>query len=194
MILYAKNFFTICQGISFKQWFDQAPLSHCLAGYFALSWLFALGAQVVIPLPFNVVPLVLNPFPLLLAAHLVGIHAVYAYGLYLVQGASGVPVFLGMHGGLIYLFGPTGGYTLGFGLAMLLLVVMRSIVPSSRGFLIAKLFFCAIIYFGCGLAQLCFFVPACHVLKVGLYPFIIGDACKLLALVIFFGRNNRNSC
>ncbi|MBS1988300.1 biotin transporter BioY [Candidatus Dependentiae bacterium] len=193
MISCVKNLITICDTAAIKQWFDQASISHRTAGYFALSWIFALGAQVVIPLPFTLVPLVLNPFPLLVAAHLLGIHAVYAYGLYLMQGASGIPVFLGLRAGVSYLFGPTGGYTFGFGLAMLL-CLMRSVNSHSRPLLLAKLFCCAIIYFGCGLAQLWIFVPTAHVLKAGLYPFIIGDACKLLALVILFGRNDRNSC
>lgn len=194
MFLSVKYFFTNRQLISVQQWLDQASVIQRLAAYFALSLVFALGAQVVIPLPFTLVPLVLNPFPLLVAAHLLGIHAVYAYGLYLLQGASGFPVFIGLQGGLAYLFGPTGGYTLGFGLAMLLLCVTRSRASHSGVLLLMKLFSCAILYFGCGLAQLWIFVPACNVLKAGLYPFIIGDACKLLALVILFGRNDRNSC
>ena len=185
-----KSFFAVCQNISLEKWFNQTSAFQRLLGYLALSWVFALGAQVVIPLPFNVVPLVLNPFPLLLAAHFLGLHAVYAYGLYLIQGSCGMPVFLGLRYGIGYLFGPTGGYTLGFGTAMLLLAVIRPIAPNSRLVLLSKFICCAFIYFGCGLAQLWLFVPTHQVLSMGLYPFIIGDACKLLALMIFSARND----
>jgi biotin transport system substrate-specific component len=46
--------------------------------------------------------------------------AVGSVGLYLVQGAFGLPLFAG-GGGIAYMFGPTGGYLLGF-LAMARLV------------------------------------------------------------------------
>ena len=34
--------------------------------------------------------------------------------VYIALGACGVPVFLGFQGGLVYLFGKTGGYVLGY--------------------------------------------------------------------------------
>lgn len=167
-------------------WFNHASLVHRMSAYFLLSWIFALGAQIIIPLPFNLVPLALNPLPLLVAAHLFGIHAVYAYGIYLAQGLMGAPIFMGFKSGIFYLLGPTGGYSLGFLGAMFFLAVTRSLCAQSRLSLGIRLAACAAIYFSFGLAQLAFFVPSVDLLSIGLYPFILGDTCKLIAIMILF--------
>lgn len=192
MLAKNKKFFADCSLGNIKPWFDHLSILQRIGGYILLSWLFALSAQIIIPLPFNLVPLVLNPFPLLLAAHLFGMHAVYAYGLYLAQGACGLPFFLGFQSGLMYLLGPTGGYTFGFAAAMFFLAVTQTLFSASRSVLFVKLICCAAIYFACGLIQLSFFVQPQALFKVGLYPFIVGDACKLLAIVILFGDNSRH--
>lgn len=186
MFLQVKNIFTNCSLVCEATWLDKASFVSKLSVYFALSWIFALGAQVVIPLPFNLVPLVINPFPLLLAVHLIGKHAIYAYVIYLVQGACGLPFFLGFKSGILYLLGPTGGYSIGFLVAMSFFAIVRSVFPKSRLFLLIKLLCCSAIYFSCGLAQLSLFVPIAQLFNAGLYPFVLGDACKLLAIVIFF--------
>lgn len=193
MFAQVKIFLTLSRFIGGKVWFDQVSYLQRLTGYFFLSWVFALGAQVVIPLPFSLVPLVLNPFPLLVAAQMFGVHAIYAYVLYLAQGAFGLPVFIGLQAGGLYLLGPTGGYTFGFAGAMLFLALTRSIFSTSSYGLFFKLVACSIIYFCCGLAQLSFFVQPAVLLTAGLYPFILGDTCKLLAIVILFGRNSQKS-
>jgi len=146
----------------------------------ALSWLYAICSQIIIPLPFNLVPISLQPLPLLLAALLLGRYAVVSYGLYLAQGAAGLPFFAGMQGGMLRLLGPTGGYLMGFGVAMLFLAAVRSYKPASGMLTFAKVLCAAIIYFSMGLAQLAWFVPADKLLASGLFPFIIGDALKLL--------------
>lgn len=186
MSLEIKNIFTICRFVCGGAWLDEVSFAWRMSIYFVLSWIFALGAQVIIPLPFNLVPLVLNPFPLLLAVHLIGKHAVYAYVIYLVQGACGLPFFLGLKSGIPYLLGPTGGYSFGFLVAMSFLATVRSVLPQSRLFLLIKLLCCSALYFSCGLAQLSLFVPVAQLFNAGLYPFVLGDACKLLAIVIFF--------
>ena len=150
------------------------------ATYLALSWLFAVCSQIIIPLPFNLVPISLQPMPLLLTALLFGRHAVYAYGLYLMQGAAGLPFFAGMQGGLVRIFGPTGGYLIGFAFAMMFLASVRSYKATSYGWTIAKLLGSVFIYFSMGLTQLAWFVPVEKVLACGLFPFLMGDAIKIL--------------
>jgi len=159
-------------------------------GYLALSWVFAVCSQIIIPLPFNLVPISLQPMPLLLAALLLGRHAVYAYSLYLAQGALGLPFFAGMQGGLVRLMGPTGGYLLGFGLAMIFLASVRLYKPNSIFITFIKLLCAGIIYFSMGLAQLAWFVPADKVLACGLFPFIIGDSLKFIFITIIMKRVN----
>jgi biotin transporter BioY len=86
------------------------------------------------------------------------------------------------------LFGPTGGYLLGFGLAMSYLAKTRN---SRRGVPLAlKLLVACIIYFACGLLQLSVFLPLDKLLFAGLYPFIIGDLIKMTFVWFFIKKIN----
>ena len=186
MFTQTAKIVTQCRNFFCKSWFNQASLSQRFFGYVFLSWLFSLGAQVAIPLPFNLVPLVLNPLPLLLAVRLLGMHAVYSYGLYLLQGLCGLPCFILFQAGPLYLFGPTGGYTFGFGIAMLFFALVKKNKILSRPMLLTVLTCCMAIYFSVGLAQLSFFVRSSDLFSVGFYPFILGESCKILTILIFF--------
>ena len=75
--------------------------------------LLTLSAKVNLPLPY--VPMTLQTLVVLM------IGAAYGWRLgcatviaYLAEGAIGLPVFAGPIGGLAPLFGPTGGYLVGF--------------------------------------------------------------------------------
>jgi biotin transporter BioY len=139
-----------------------------LVFWVVLSWVYALCSQVAIPFPFSMVPLSLQPLPLLLSSMLFGWHAVAAYGFYLAQGAMGAPFFAGLNGGLPRLMGPTGGYLFGFALAMIFLVLVT-------------------------FRKLSFFVPTEKLLWFGLYPFIFGDFVVKSALIIFLERRIKRS-
>lgn len=79
----------------------------------------ALCAHVSVPLPFTPVPLTLQNFAVLLVGLALGPAAGFAaMALYLAEGAVGMPVF-NPHGpgGVLQLFGPTGGYLLSYPLA-----------------------------------------------------------------------------
>ncbi len=78
----------------------------------AASFFVALCARVTVPLPFTPVPLTLQNFGVLLVAlGLGGRRGFAALVLYLVEGASGLPVFNPAGpGGIAQLLGPTGGY------------------------------------------------------------------------------------
>ncbi|MDO8916143.1 MAG: biotin transporter BioY [Coriobacteriia bacterium] len=78
-----------------------------LAALLAASSLFALRL--------GPVPLTLQVLVVVLAALLLTpAQAALAVGVYLIEGAIGLPVFAGMLGGLGVLAGPTGGYLWGF--------------------------------------------------------------------------------
>ena len=80
------------------------------------SFFVALCARVTLPLPFTPVPLTLQNFGVLLVALALGSKRGFAaLALYLVEGASGMPVFNPAGtGGLAQLLGPTGGYLLAY--------------------------------------------------------------------------------
>jgi biotin transport system substrate-specific component len=80
------------------------------------SLFVALCARVTLPLPFTPVPLTLQNFGVLLVGLTLGSRRGFAaLVLYLVEGASGMPVFnpTGL-GGVAQLLGPTGGFLLAY--------------------------------------------------------------------------------
>src|SRR5437764_7746034 len=82
------------------------------------SLFIALCARVTVPLPFTPVPLTLQNFGVLLVGLLLGSRRGFAaLALYLVEGASGLPVFspsaLGLHG-VAQILGPTGGFLMAY--------------------------------------------------------------------------------
>ena len=160
---------------AFHQFKKDHPALYALAGFFILSWFYALCEQIAMPLPFGLVPMIIMPVPLYLLAFTLGMPAVYAYGLYLMQGALGAPFFAHGLGGIGRLLGPTGGYLLGMGIGAFLLALTCTIGKSSKIMTLAKITIANIILFTVGLFQLSFFVPQSKLLAAGLWPFVIGD-------------------
>lgn len=70
---------------------------------------------IAVPLPFSPVPISLTMVGVYLAVYAVGMwRGTVAMVLYLLLGLVGLPVFSGYTGGPAKLFGPTGGYLIGF--------------------------------------------------------------------------------
>src|SRR5699024_11491248 len=70
-------------------------------------------AQITIPIP--LVPITGQTLAIGLAATILGArYGTYSTILYLIIGAIGVPVFAQMSSGMGILFGPTGGFIVGF--------------------------------------------------------------------------------
>jgi len=143
----------------------------------------ALAAQVRIPLLFTPVPITGQTFIVLLTGALLGPRlAAAAMVAYLLEGAAGLPVFQGGNSGIAYMFGPTGGYLIGF-------IASASIVGwfARRGFdrrfvtAAAAMAAAEIALYSCGLAWLSLFAPADKLLQMGLLPFIPGDIVKIAA-------------
>src|SRR5438132_5746269 len=80
------------------------------------SLFVALCARVTLPLPFTPVPLTLQNFGVLLVGLSLGSRRGFlALMLYLMEGASGMPVFNPAGpGGFAQLIGPTGGFLLAY--------------------------------------------------------------------------------
>ncbi len=140
-------------------------------------------AQISVSLPFTVVPITGQTFGVLLTAMALGrVRAVGVIGLYLLEGAFGLPVFAGATGGAAVLLGPTGGYLLGFLLAAYVTGALadrgwdRNYWRSASALLIG-----ATLIFICGLSQLSIFVDQSALLQLGLYPFLPGAALKVAA-------------
>ncbi len=145
------------------------------------SILISLFARIAIPLPFTPVPLAVQMNVCLALALLLGSkRAAAAVFLFLVQGACGLPVFA-KGAGLAYIFGPTGGYLLGYLAGAYLtgyLWEKAKAKTASRAFLAMAAG--NLIVYALGVAHLSQFIGFGKALLLGVAPFLIGDALKLI--------------
>lgn len=97
-----------------------------------------LAASAWITIPAGAVPITLQVFVVLLAGLILApVRAVVAVGVYLLLGAAGIPVFSGAQGGVGILVGPTGGYLIGFLVAVFLVAVVRVLLSDRVGAFVA---------------------------------------------------------
>lgn len=147
------------------------------------SLFVALCARVTVPLPFTPVPLTLQNFGVLLVGLTLGSRRGFAaLALYLVEGASGMPVFnpAGL-GGVAQLIGPTGGFLLAYpfvaGVAGL---VMESGKKTfTRGLAAASM--AELILFAGGLSWLAILTHSVSLaIRYGLYWFVFAEVIKVM--------------
>ena len=148
--------------------------------------LTAAGAFIVIPLP--PVPMTAQTFFLNVAAILLGgpLGAVSQF-IYVMLGVVGIPVFAGGKAGLGVIFGPTGGYLLGFIIAAFVVGTVNKMKKGAGIFwnIFSMLIGMLIIYF-LGSLQLALVAKMSFhkALAVGVLPFIPGDIIKILLAAI----------
>lgn len=166
----------------------QGPLAslHTLVWTSLLAALTAAGA--FIHLPLAPVPVSLQTMFVLLCGQALGSRqGMLAVGLYLLAGFAGLPVFAGGASGLAHLFGPTGGYLLGFipcaGLAGLALRNKTPDAPPSWKALAGwgVLGFATLYALGVTRLAMVMDVGLLKAATLGLLPFLPGDAIKLAA-------------
>ena len=150
------------------------------------SLLVAVCAHVSIPLLFTPVPVTLQTFAvLLLGLTLSPATAFAALALYLVEGAAGLPVF-SPHGpgGLLQLFGPTGGYLLSYSFAAALTSqIARRIGRAGFASYAISAALGSVVILALGA---CWFAVVTHqpletALTMTVWPFLPGDALKVCA-------------
>ena len=150
------------------------------------SLLTALAAQVAVPLPGSPVPLTGQTFAVLLTGAALGARRGFlAQALYLLEGASGLPVFAGGLGGAWLLAGPTGGFLVAFPLAAAVTGTLAERGWDRRfvGTLAAMLLGSAVILLA-GAAWLARFLPMPQALAAGAWPFVPGDLLKAVAAAL----------
>jgi biotin transport system substrate-specific component len=164
-------------------WLRQRSLAERVAALLVANLLLVACAQVRIPLPFTPVPITGQTFGVLLLGALLGRrYGTVVVMAYVLEGIIGLPIFAGWRGGMASLFGPTGGYIVGFVPAAFVAGWLmedgwaRSFAQALTGLLIAN----AVIY-AFGLPWLAFFVGADKVLAMGFWPFVLGDFLKAIA-------------
>ena len=161
--------------------------------------LLTLSAKVQVPLPY--VPMTLQTLVVLIIGASYGWRLGGAtVGLYLMQGAVGMPVFAGPTAGIGYFRGPTGGFLFGFLVAAIVMGFMaergwdrsllRVIVMMSVGHALI---------FVAGLAQLSLVMPFAKAWTVGAAPFVAATLVKTALAVALMqaawsvtGRSDRS--
>jgi biotin transport system substrate-specific component len=147
----------------------------------------AILAQVIIPLPFTPIPLTGQTFAVLLVAAALGSkRGAASMVLYLAAGVIGLPFFAGGAHGLSVVIGATGGYLVGFiGAAYVIgLLAERGLERNIRTSIIPFLVGTVLIY-ACGVMWLTVVLGSfSKAITLGLVPFLIGDAIKLVAAAL----------
>ena len=147
--------------------------------------LIAVGAFMAIPI--GPVPIVLQNMFVLLAGLLLGpAWGLACVALYLLIGLAGIPVFAGGTSGIGKLFGPTGGYLLGYLPAVwVTALISKGLKQTVKGDLLGLMAGTLIVY-GTGVPWLkvAFSMSWQKAFAAGMYPFLIGDALKIAAAVV----------
>lgn len=156
-----------------------------------LAALTAAFAYVSIPIPGLPAPVSFQVFGVYFAGLLLGPRwGGFSFGVYLLAGIAGAPVFSNGGAGLGYLLGPTGGYLVGFLLAAILIgaIVHRGLdpkplsdvsLPTQAGALVAGL----VLIYAVGVPWLAVStgLPPAEAATVGALVFLPGDAIKIAA-------------
>lgn len=153
-----------------------------VVGFAALT---ALAAQVSFRLPWTPVPITGQTFAVLMAGATLGMSRGAASQLvYILVGALGLPVYAGAEGGWQAATGATGGYLVGFVVAAAVVGRLserhqdRRLLTSIPAMLAGS----AIVY-ALGVPWLAWSlgVSGTKAIELGMAPFVIGDALKLVA-------------
>jgi biotin transport system substrate-specific component len=149
------------------------------------SFFVALCARVTLPLPFTPVPLTLQNFAVLLVGLVLGSRRGFAaLGLYLVEGAMGLPVFNPIGpGGLAQLLGPTGGYLIAYPVVAFLAGWLweRGSKHFTRAFI--SVIAAEVLLFAAGVSWLVLLlhVPFARAAQFGFYPFVFAEVIKVMS-------------
>lgn len=140
-----------------------------------------------IPIPFSVVPISFTNLAIYLTVFILGLKkGTISYLLYLFIGLVGVPVFSGFSAGPAKLFGPTGGYLIGF---IFLALICGFFLYKFKGNIYLYgigMTLGLIVTYTIGTAWLALqmnltFMQA---LLIGVLPYIPGDILKIITIII----------
>lgn len=138
-------------------------------------------------LPIGPVPISLTNLAIYFSLYVLGMKkGTISYLIYLLIGFIGVPVFSGFTSGPEKLFGPTGGYLIGFLPMSLIAGVVIDRFVSSKIICFLGMVTGTVVCYGFGTAWLAF---QAHLdwkaaLFAGVIPFLVGDLAKMLLAMI----------
>lgn len=152
------------------------------------------SAYIIIPLPFSLSPLALQTLIVNLTGYVLNAKQAFMTMLvYLLVGLAGVPVFTGGSAGPGKLFGPTGGYIIGFLVTAVFLAYFKGEKYNFKRYaLLGCVIGIPLIYvFGVVQLKLITGMGWDKVIMTGALPFIPLDIVKCLAAAVIAGPINR---
>ncbi len=144
-------------------------------------------APVSIPLFFTPVPISLGVFIVYIISYVLSpSYAVVSVFIYILLGLFGLPVFSGYAGGAAKLFGPTGGYIIGYLFSAFIVSYFVRLSSNRLLHLLGMLLGLAACYaFGTVWFSLVQHMDFLASLKLCVIPFLPGDCIKIiLALIV----------
>ena len=152
------------------------------------------SAYIIIPLPFSLSPLALQTLIVNLTGYVLNAKQAFMTMLvYLLVGLAGVPVFTGGSAGPGKLFGPTGGYIIGFLVTAVFLAYFKGEKYNFKRYaLLGCVIGIPLIYvFGVVQLKLITGMTWDKAILTGALPFIPLDIVKCLAAAVIAGPINR---
>jgi biotin transport system substrate-specific component len=154
----------------------------------AASLFVAICAHISVPMPFTPVPTTMQPFAVILVGMLLGpVSGFAAMTLYLVEGATGLPVFTPQGpGGIAQLLGPTAGYLFSYPLAAAvagaIVRLSRRLMPAFPAALLAgSLALLPVFSMGAFWLGHVLRLPPAAAIHLAITPFLLAEALKLCA-------------
>ena len=167
------------------------PLAETLTGKVILavaaSLFVSLCAHISVHIPYTPVPFTLSDFAVVLVGLTLGpVVGFSALALYLLEGASGLPVFTpGGLGGVAQLLGPTGGYLVAYPFAAALAGYVRRSVSRAPRFGVSLLAAVAastlLMISGVSWLATILHLASAAAFRFGALPFIPGQIVKVLS-------------
>lgn len=151
----------------------------------------AVASQIAVPIPGTPVPITLQPLVVVLAGMWLGPAAGAAsMVLYLVAGATGLPVFSPFGApGVARFLGPTGGYLFAYPVAAFVAGALANRTSSLLGRWVAALAGSAVLLLG-GLAQLSLIHGSfAQALPLAIHPFVALDAVKAFVAALLVPKS-----
>ena len=152
------------------------------------------SAYIIIPLPFSLSPLALQTLIVNLTGYVLNAKQAFMTMLvYLLVGLAGVPVFTGGSAGPGKLFGPTGGYIIGFLFTAVFLAYFRGEKYSFKRYALLGCVIGIPLIYAFGVVQLKLITGMGwdKAILTGALPFIPLDIVKCLAAAVIAGPINR---
>lgn len=150
-------------------------------------------SQISIPLPFTPVPVNLALLSVFICGGIFNIkYAIITQITYLLIGAIGIPVFASMGSGFGIIFGPTGGYVVGYITCVLLVSLLKNCFKNK---LLSLSIAMTLGLLSCYLLGTLWFMfitknDLLQSLTLCVFPFILGDIIKIIISILIVLKLN----